>query len=117
MRGSIFISVLLVSGMVIISCTSKMGVQTSGEIKSNEVWEEGLSIVTGTISVIEQNKDGQNLILYNNKGIKYTAIVNPTNLGNNAFQYRSFKVGESVGFKGNLLENQQLIVREILAMD
>ena len=116
----------MVVGWALYACSSNKGAQTSnngvvmstGETASStEVWDEGLSIITGTISSVETNKDGQTLVLYNNKGIKYTAVVSTANLGDNAFQYRTFKIGENVAFKGNLLDNQRVIVREILAMD
>ena len=126
MKNSRIIAGLLIIGMGIYACSSNKAGQTTnnGEMMAAsettsgaEVWEEGLSVITGTISSVETNKDGQTLVLYNNKGIKYTAVVSTANLGDNAFQYRTFKIGENVAFKGNLLDNQRVIVREILAMD
>ena len=90
----------------------------SGEMTStqNEVWTEGITTITGTISNVIQEKDGQTIVLYNNKGIEYTAVISIPNLGENAAQYRQFEVGEEIGFRGNLIENQRMVVREVLEM-
>ena len=99
--------------MSISACnTNKTGQEP--ETTSSEVWAEGITTITGTITSVTPEKDGQTIELTNNKGVKYTAVVSIPNLRENASQYRKFEVGETVGFKGNLLDNQRMVVREIL---
>lgn len=82
----------------------------------SEVLADGITTITGTISSVTPEKDGQTIVLTNNKGITYTAVISIPNLRENATQYRKFEVGETVGFKGNLLDNQRMVVREVLEM-
>lgn len=97
------------------SCKSSKVSQTT-ESSNTEVWTKGITTISGKIAKVTQEKDGQTVILHNNKGIEYTAVVSISNLKDNASQYRTFVAGESVVFKGNLIENQRMVVREILAM-
>lgn len=97
------------------SCKTNNVSQENSEAGS-EVWAEGISTISGTISEVIQEKDGQTITLYNNKGVKYTAVISIPNLGENHSQYRKFNVGEMVNFKGNLIENQRMVVREVLEM-
>lgn len=108
---------ILLLGFIITfnSCETRKTTQATQEAQT-EVWTEGLTNITGTISSVTQEKDGQTIKLTNNKGIEYTAVVSIPNLGENASQYRKFQVGEHIGFRGNLIENQRMIVREILEM-
>ena len=121
MKFSLYIGVMASFMIFNFSCEAhKQNAETteSGEMTStqNEVWTEGITTITGTISNVIQEKDGQTIVLYNNKGIEYTAIISIPNLGENAPQYRQFEVGEEIGFRGNLIENQRMVVREVLEM-
>jgi hypothetical protein len=111
MKPLVFICALA----IFFSCKSNQTTDTN-QPETTEVWENGLTNITGVISKVTPEKDGQTVMLTNNKGIEYTAIVSIPNLGKNAAQYRQFKVGENVGFRGNLVENQRMIVREVLEM-
>lgn len=112
-------SILLIGlGTLVLSAFSckSSKVSQATESSNTEVWTKGITTISGKIAKVTQEKDGQTVILYNNKGIEYTAVVSISNLKDNANQYRTFVVGESVMFKGYLIENQRMVVREILAM-
>lgn len=109
------LSFIFLLGVSIISCKTNH-VTADAEANTSEVWNEGITRITGTIMEVTQEKDGQTIKLVNNKGIEYTAVVSIPNLGENHAQYRQFKVGEEIGFKGNLVENQRMVVREVLEM-
>lgn len=121
MKFSLYISVMASFIFFNFSCEAhKQNTEAteSSEMTStqNEVWTEGITTITGTISNVIQEKDGQTIVLDNNKGIEYTAVISIPNLGENAAQYRQFEVGEEIGFRGNLIENQRMVVREVLEM-
>lgn len=118
MKFSLSISLLAGAFIFFTSCEAnkKTTETTETTTSENEVWEEGITSITGTISSVKQEKDGQTIVLYNNKGVEYTAVISIPNLGENASQYRKFEVGEKIGFKGNLIENQRMVVRQILEM-
>ena len=97
--------------LISLSCTVN---NSSNESSNTEVWEEGISTLTGTITKVTPEKDGQSLVLMTQHQIEYNLIVSIPNLGDNAAQYRKFEVGEYISFKGNLLDNRTLIVREVL---
>lgn len=105
---------ILALGFILTLNACNANKTTQATETSNEVWAEGITTITGIISNVIQEKDGQTIMLTNNKGIEYTAVVSTANLGDNAAQYREFKVGESIGFRGNLIENQRMVVREVL---
>ncbi len=116
MKFPLFITILASAIIFLISCEAnkKTTEVTETTTSENEVWEEGITSITGTISSVKQEKDGQTIVLHNNKGVEYTAVISIPNLGDNAAQYRKFEAGETVTFKGNLIENQRMVVREIL---
>ena len=118
MKFSITTALFLAIMIFNSSCeANKNNSETSETTTENtEVWTEGITTITGTISKVTQEKDGQTIVLSNNKGIEYTAVISIPNLGENANQYRKFEVGETVGLKGNLIENQRMVVREVLEM-
>src|SRR5690606_37573888 len=92
-------------------------IQNETEETNGEVWENGTATISGVISEITQEKDGQTIKLTNNKGVNYTAVVSISNLKENASQYRKFEVGESVSFKGEFFklgEENRMVVREVL---
>ena len=115
MRKSGYFLLILGFATSFISCKTNNPAQENQTAQS-EIWAEGMTTITGTISSVTEEKDGQTIMLTNNKGIEYTAVVSIPNLGKNAAQYRKFEVGESVGFRGNLIENQRMVVREVLEM-
>ena len=118
MKFSITTTLFTVMLIFIFSCEANKNNSETAETttENSEVWTEGITTITGTISKVTQEKDGQTILLSNNKGIEYTAVISIPNLGENANQYRKFEVGEAVGFKGNLIENQRMVVREVLEM-
>lgn len=104
---------------IIISCTTNKIVEETEDNTTNEVWENGVSVISGIISEVKQEKDGQTIKLTNNKGINYTAVISIPNLGENHGQYRKFEVGESVMFRGETFQVGQetrMVVREVLEM-
>ena len=115
MKNSVFALAILTVILSITACkTNKMAAETTGT--TTEVWEGGTMAISGKISDVKQEKDGQTITLTNSKGITYTAVISIPNLGENHTQYRKFQVGEEVSFKGELFENQRLIVREVLEL-
>ncbi len=118
MKFSLYISIMASFIFFNFSCeANKQNAETTETTTSeSQVWTEGITTITGTISSVTQEKDGQTVVLTNNKGIEYTAVISIPNLGENAAQYREFKVGEEIGFRGNLIENQRMAVREVLEM-
>ena len=118
MKFSLYIGVMTSFIFFNFSCeANKQNAETSETTTENqEVWTEDTTTITGTISSVTQEKDGQTIVLFNNKGVEYTAVISIPNLGQNAAQYRQFKVGEEIGFRGNLIENQRMVVREVLEM-
>lgn len=116
MKFSLYISVMASFIFFNFSCeANKQNTETSETTAENqEVWTEDTTTITGTIASVTQEKDGQTIVLFNNKGVEYTAVISIPNLGENAAQYREFKVGEEIGFRGNLIENQRMVVREVL---
>ena len=81
---------------------------------STEVWEQGIQQISGTITKVTPEKDGQTIHLVNNKGIEYTAVISIPNLGDNDAQYRKFNIGEQVTFKGEFVMDKHMAVREVL---
>lgn len=112
MRNSVFIIALFLF-MAMISCKNSI---TRQNTQAPEIWEEGISMIAGVITDVKQEKDGQTIRLTNKKGTEYTAIVSIPNLRENAGQYREFKVGETISFKGNLNPDNLMIVRQVLEM-
>ena len=97
--------------LFLLSCTTT---KSNTDTTNNEVWEEGISTVTGTITKVTPEKDGQSLVLTIPNQIEYNLIVSIPNLGENAVHYRTFRIGEYLTFKGNLGKDNTMIVREIL---
>ena len=97
--------------LFMLSCTTN---KSNTELSNNEVWEEGISTLTGTITKVTPEKDGQSLVLMTQQKIEYNLIVSIPNLGENAAQYRNFRIGDYLTFKGNLGKDNTMIVREIL---
>lgn len=119
MKNSVFTLAILTVTLSLTSCkTNKMAAETteSATETTTEVWEGGTMTISGKISDVKQEKDGQTITLTNSKGITYTAVISIPNLGENHAQYRKFQVGEEASFKGELFENQRLIVREVLEL-
>lgn len=114
MKKSIFI--LSALAFMTTSCKTSKVTEASETTETTEVWEGGTMTITGVISDVKQEKDGQTITLTNTKGITYTAVISIPNLGENHAQYRKFAPGETVSFKGDLFESQRLIVREVLEM-
>lgn len=112
MKRFIVLSVAIFLGIITLnSCNTK-----PVEVKS-EVWEQGVVTIDGKIEYITQEKDGQTIRLKSNDGETYFVIVSIVNLGENAHQYRQFKINEEIGFQGEVqyIDNQKrLIVRRIL---
>jgi|SRR5690606_8512060 len=118
MKKSVFILVILAFIWGLTSCESNK-IQNETDEKTGEVWTEGVTTISGTISSVTQEKDGQTIVLTNNKGITYTAVISIPNLRENASQYRKFEVGETVSFKGEFFklgEENRMVVREVLEM-
>lgn len=97
--------------LFMLSCTTT---KSKNDTTINEVWEEGISTLTGTITKVTPEKDGQSLVLTIPNQIEYNLIVSIPNLGENAVHYRTFRIGEYLTFKGNLGKDNTMIVREIL---
>ena len=117
MKNRNMISLIIALNLTFTACESNQTSQANTEInEQTEVWENGISTITGIISKVTPEKDGQTIVLTNNEGVKYTAVVSIPNLGENAGQYRQFKAGENISFRGNLFENNRMIVREVLEM-
>lgn len=112
MRNPVFIIVLFLF-MAMISCKNSVPRENT---QTSEIWEEGISMITGVITDVKEEKDGQTIRLTDKKGIEYTAVISIPNLRENAGQYREFKVGETISFKGNLNPDNRMIVREVLEM-
>lgn len=86
------------------------------EVKS-EVWEHGIVTINGKIETVVQEKDGQTIRLNSHDGETYFIVVSVSNLGENAHQYREFKVGEEIGFRGEVLvvdDQIRLIAKQVL---
>ncbi|SMC65944.1 hypothetical protein [Moheibacter sediminis] len=115
MKKSIFISTVIVFSLVLTSCkTNKVVAETT---ENAEVWEGGITGISGIITEVTQEKDGQTIKLTNNKGISYTAVISIPNLGENHAQYRKFEVGENVGFRGETFkmgDEIRMVVKEVL---
>lgn len=116
MKKLSFLLAICVGVLAITSCkTSKITEGSEGS--ASEVWENSSSVISGIISEVTQEKDGQTIKLTNNKGISYTAVISIPNLGENHAQYRKFAPGEKVIFKGETFqmgEETRMIVREVL---
>ena len=105
----------LISLFTFYSCQTNK-TSTNDNAAETELWEQGISMVTGEITGVKQEKDGQTIRLRDNKGTEYTAVISIPNLGDKAGQYREFKVGETISFKGNLNPDNRMVVREVLEM-
>jgi len=79
-----------------------------------EIWEEGISTLTGVITNVVQEKDGQTITLKARDGKDYSCVVSIPNLRENYEQYRVFKEGENITFRGNLLNGNRMTVREVI---
>ena len=107
----LIISVLILNVLFLSSCHIRK------IDKTQTVWEQGISTINGKIESVKQEKDGQTIQFKTNEGESYVVVVSIPNLGENAHQYREFKVGEEIGFQGETLslDNQKrMIVRSIL---
>lgn len=105
------ILIIFFIGLTIYSCNS---VKKINNDRTNEVWEKGIITISGTIIEIRQEKDGQTIMLEDKNGNLYNCILSISNLGDKQFQYRTFNIGEDITFRGNLSQEMQLTVREIL---
>lgn len=103
--------------LFVTSCKTNKTVDQTENNEATEIWEGGITGISGIISEVKQEKDGQTIKLTNNKGISYTAVISISNLGENHAQYRKFEVGENVGFRGETFKmgNEiRMVVREVL---
>lgn len=83
--------------------------------ESKEVWEEGISMLTGTVTEIRaKEKNSQRFILTDKNQVEYELILTVEDLNATSSQYREIRIGEYLSFKGNLNQNKKMIVREIL---
>lgn len=117
MKKSFVIASIFTIGLIVTSCKTNKIVEESDNNATTEVWEGGITGISGIISEVKQEKDGQTIKLTNNKGISYTAVISIPNLGENHEQYRKFEVGENVGFRGETFkigEEIRMVVREVL---
>lgn len=79
-----------------------------------EIWDQGIYSIFGTVISVQPLKDGQNVLLKEKNGREYRAMVSLANLGDRAFQYRIFTIGEEIGFRGTLSSANEMKVTEIL---
>lgn len=79
-----------------------------------EIWEEGISTLSGIITKVVQEKDGQTVTLKTGGGIEYICVISVPNLGDDHGRYREFKPGENITFRGNLSTKNRMTVREVL---
>lgn len=79
------------------------------------IQEEQLTLVSGTISDVKPEKDGQTISLTDQNGTEIKALISIPNLRENGNQYREFKVNEFITFKGEYVSDQRMVVREVVA--
>lgn len=96
------------------SCESVKDTAQNQDGSTPEIWEEGITTLTGTITNVVQEKDGQTITLKAKDGIDYSCVISIPNLGKNHKQYREFRKGESITFRGNLSNDNRMTVREVL---
>lgn len=107
---------LIPSIFLLINFSCKNSIPSQNNSQNTEIWEGGISMITGVITSVKPEKDGQTIRLTDNIGNQYSAIISIPNLGDNSAQYREFKVGETIGFRGNLSPDNQMMVREVLEL-
>lgn len=110
MKFNTFSIALILFGLSLIACQQN----SINNNSSKEIWAEGIQTISGKIIDVEAAKDGQIIKLKTSNNEIFTAIVSIPNLGDKANQYRTFKVGEPITFKGNRDEKFHFVVREIL---
>lgn len=104
------IFIVLIFGIFAFSCnSSKTAMNTQ-----DQIWESGISMLTGEIIAVKDQKTSQEIVLKTADGTTYNCLVSTVDLQENQHQYRVFKTGENISFKGNLSSDNQMIVREIL---
>ncbi|MGB3453443.1 MAG: hypothetical protein WBA59_06415 [Moheibacter sp.] len=108
----IFFGIFVV--MFAFSCESVKDTAQTQNDSVPEIWEEGISTLTGIITNVVQEKDGQTITLKATDGIDYSCVISIPNLGKNHEQYREFRVGENITFRGNLSNDNRMTVIEVL---
>ncbi|MDD3459421.1 MAG: hypothetical protein PHO74_08110 [Weeksellaceae bacterium] len=106
-------AVLLV-GLVFVSCESMKDSSKQQNGQETEIWEQGWVIINGKITEVHPQQDSQTITLKGSDGVDYKCMVSIEKLGDNRTQYRQFGVGESIGFRGSLSEDNTMVVKEIL---
>src|SRR5690606_4374923 len=74
------------------------------------VSDEKLTLVSGTIKEVKQEKDGQTISLIDQNGTEIIAVISIPNLRDNADQYRSFQANDFITFKGEYVSDQRMVI-------
>jgi hypothetical protein len=101
MKKILLAGCLIVSTISIISCTaSKMTDPASSASKSSVS-------ATGTITHIENGKDGYMATIKDTAGKEYIATISIVNLQKGGSQFKRYEVGDAISVQGPSWEDEQ----------
>lgn len=105
---------LIIVFSISFSCKTRKNQTTTETSAQNEVWEHGTYTVTGQVKSVILENNSQKILLKSKEGKEYTCVVSITGLEKNSNQYRLYKVGETITFRGEMLAANQMLVRQVL---
>jgi hypothetical protein len=112
--------IILLSIGIFISCSNPGSNEDPEPVIENpadnpNLNQEELILVSGQITDVKAEKDGQTISLTDQNGTELKVLLSIPNLRQNADQYREFKVHEFITFKGEYVSDQRMIVRELVS--
>jgi hypothetical protein len=114
MKSLLFLIVLL---SVLSSCGSGSSNPTRSEAGNNSEKEAGRNdYISGKVTEVQPGKDGYTARLVTDEGQVYFATISRANLRENAAQYRSVVIGDTLQLKGDVWQSgaeTHVTVREL----
>jgi len=111
MKNLVLIAVVAMGLFGTTSCTSQKNNMGKTEKNENQI------SVTGTVTGIENGKDGYMASLQTKEGQIYVATISIVNLGENRAQYKTHQVGDQITVKGTSWKDAEgktyITVREL----
>ncbi|MCJ8155095.1 hypothetical protein MKJ01_15105 [Chryseobacterium sp. SSA4.19] len=101
MKKIIFTACLLLSTVSIISCTASKMNEPSNSESQNSV------AVSGTVTHIENGKDGYMATVKNSSGKEYIITISMVNLQKSGIQFKRYNVGDTITVTGPSWKDEQ----------
>lgn len=101
MKKIILIGGLILGTFNIISCTANKSAQSS------TMDDKNIMSASGTITHIENGKDGYMATIKNADGKEYIATISIVNLQKSGSQFKRYEVGDTITVKGSSWKDEQ----------